>query len=66
MGAHRLAGLAVVAGLALAAPSIARADDADLIAARAALAKSDYLGARAALERALASGTNGPAELADV
>ncbi len=51
-------------GFLLAFAAVARADD--LGDARKAIEGSDYLGARPALEKALTSGTAGPAELAEI
>jgi hypothetical protein len=58
--------IGVIAALVIACPSPARADDQAIADARAALDKSDYLGARDALTRALASGDNGRDALVEI
>src|SRR5688572_17902368 len=57
--------IGVIAALVIACPP-ARADDKAIADARAALDKSDYLGARDALTRALAAGDNARDALVEI
>ena len=54
----------VIAALLFA--SVARADNPSLVRARAALDRSDYPGAQAAIGEALADGSSGPDEVAEI
>ena len=56
----------VAVALALACARVARADNPSLARAKAALEKSDYPGAQEAVAEALADGSSGPAELAEI